>query len=204
MAAIPLSRKDAERIAEATGEDMERWDKAERDRLRFTEPPPPRRPRPSTTLYIEIDGTGVPMTQPEVAGRKGKQKDGSARTAKPNSVASSPGPPSTRTAAPSATPPQPVRHGVGRTRRQRHHRLEMRGRIRPHGGLLGPTRGLKPTNPTQALQSTINASPVSFRIPASFFFSVSTVAAYCGCSARSFISSGSLSRLKRRVLPIFG
>lgn len=80
LAAIPLSRKDAERIAEAIGEDMERWDKAERDRLRFTEPPPPEAPKTIDTLYIEIDGTGVPMTKAEVAGRKGKQEDGSAKT----------------------------------------------------------------------------------------------------------------------------
>jgi hypothetical protein len=80
LAAIPLSRKDAERIAEAIGEDTERWDKAGRDRLRFAEPPPPEAPKTIDTLYIEIDGTGVPMTQPEVAGRKGKQADGSAKT----------------------------------------------------------------------------------------------------------------------------
>jgi len=80
LAGIKLSRKDAERIAEATGEDMERWAKAERDRLRFMEPPPPEAPKAIDTLYIEFDGTGVPMTKEEVAGCKGKQKDGSAKT----------------------------------------------------------------------------------------------------------------------------
>lgn len=80
LAGIRLSRKDAERIAEAVGEDMEQWDKVERDRLRFMEPPPPESPKTIDTLYIEFDGTGVPMTQEEVAGRKGKQKDGSAKT----------------------------------------------------------------------------------------------------------------------------
>ncbi len=36
-------------------------------------PPPP-------TLYLGIDGTGVPMRAPELQGRAGKQPDGSART----------------------------------------------------------------------------------------------------------------------------
>jgi hypothetical protein len=80
LAGVALSRKDAERIAEAVGEDMERRDKAERDRLRFAEPPPPETPRTIETLYVEFDGTGVPMARHEVEGRKGKQKDGSAKT----------------------------------------------------------------------------------------------------------------------------
>jgi hypothetical protein len=80
LAGIDLSRKDAERIAENTGEAMERWAKAERDEIRFTQPPPPEAARTLDTLYIEFDGTGVPMVPREVAGRKGKQKDGSAKT----------------------------------------------------------------------------------------------------------------------------
>ena len=80
LAGIQISRKDAERIAEAVGEDMEQWDKAERDQLRFAEPPPPEASKTIETLYIEFDGTGVPMTKEEVAGRKGKQRDGSAKT----------------------------------------------------------------------------------------------------------------------------
>ena len=35
---------------------------------------------PRYKLTIEYDGTGVPMTKNEVAGRKGKQKDGTAKT----------------------------------------------------------------------------------------------------------------------------
>jgi len=31
-------------------------------------------------LYISYDGTGVPMTQEELKGRKGKQSDGTAKT----------------------------------------------------------------------------------------------------------------------------
>ncbi len=80
LAGVRLCRKDAERIAEAIGEDLERRDQAERDRVRFTEPPPPETPKTIETLYIEYDGTGVPMVPHEVAGRKGKQKDGLAKT----------------------------------------------------------------------------------------------------------------------------
>lgn len=37
-------------------------------------------PKTITILYIEADGTGVPMVPSEVEGRKGKQTDGSAKT----------------------------------------------------------------------------------------------------------------------------
>ena len=80
LAGVRLSRKDAERISERIGEDMERWDKAQRDSIRFMEPPPPETPKTIATLYIEYDGTGVPMVKKETKGRKGKQKDGSSKT----------------------------------------------------------------------------------------------------------------------------
>jgi hypothetical protein len=35
---------------------------------------------PVPTLYVEVDGTGVPMVADELAGRKGKQPDGTAKT----------------------------------------------------------------------------------------------------------------------------
>ncbi len=79
-AGLRVSRKDCERIAEGVGEDMGRWFDAERDRMRFMAPAPPQAEKTIDTLYIEFDGTGVPMTRSEVAGRKGKQKDGSAKT----------------------------------------------------------------------------------------------------------------------------
>ncbi len=80
LAGIQVSRKDAERIAEAIGEDMERWAKAQRRHLRLREPPPPEASKTIDTFYIEFDGAGVPMTQQEVAGLKGKQEDGTAKT----------------------------------------------------------------------------------------------------------------------------
>jgi hypothetical protein len=34
----------------------------------------------NSTIYIEYDGTGIPMTRQELIGRNGKQSDGSAKT----------------------------------------------------------------------------------------------------------------------------
>lgn len=79
LADIKLSRKDAERIAEGVGEDMERWDKTGRDKRRHLEAPLDT-PKTIATLYVEFDGTGLPMTKKETEGRKGKQQDGSAKT----------------------------------------------------------------------------------------------------------------------------
>ena len=78
-AGIEVSAKDAERIAEHLGEDIEQWQRAEREKLRRWEPPQDA-PKTVDTLYIEYDGTGIPMVPKEVTGRKGKQPDGSAKT----------------------------------------------------------------------------------------------------------------------------
>ncbi len=80
LAGIELSRKDAERIAEGIGADIEKRDAIERFHVRMQEPPPCETPKTIPTLYIEFDGTGVPMVSRELAGRKGKQADGSAKT----------------------------------------------------------------------------------------------------------------------------
>ena len=80
LAGLHLSRKDAERISEGVGEHMERWASQERTQLRYQQPPPPHAPKTIDTLYVQFDGTGVPMTKKEVAGRKGKHKGGVAKT----------------------------------------------------------------------------------------------------------------------------
>jgi len=80
LAGVRLSRKDAERVSEHIGEQMETWQERERMALLWAEPPPPETPKTIETLYIEYDGTGVPMVKKETKGRKGKQKDGSAKT----------------------------------------------------------------------------------------------------------------------------
>jgi hypothetical protein len=80
LAGVEISPKDAERISEAVGEDVERRDRAERKRLYDAASLPSEAPTTEPNFYIEIDGTGVPMTTEETAGRKGKQKDGTAKT----------------------------------------------------------------------------------------------------------------------------
>jgi hypothetical protein len=78
-AGIEVSAKDIERVAEGIGQQMDVWASQERKEiLRDYELPGPEKTIP--ILYISYDGTGVPMTQEELTGRKGKQPDGSAKT----------------------------------------------------------------------------------------------------------------------------
>lgn len=80
LAGITLCRKEAERIAEKEGQRMEAWMVAERRKWCSQDPPEPYLLRPVETLYIELDGTGIPMVKHEVEDRKGKQPDGTAKT----------------------------------------------------------------------------------------------------------------------------
>jgi hypothetical protein len=78
-AGLEVSAKDVERVAEGIGQQMEAWASQEREEiLRDHELLRPEKTIP--ILYISYDGTGVPMTQGELTGRKGKQADGSAKT----------------------------------------------------------------------------------------------------------------------------
>lgn len=79
LAGIEVCRKEAERIAEEEGVRMEAWMEKERHALRF-QAPPENPLKTIETLYIELDGTGIPMVPQELQGRKGKQPDGSAKT----------------------------------------------------------------------------------------------------------------------------
>ena len=72
LAGVAVRTKHVERAAEALGRAISA---AERGREAFA-PEPPAAP----TMYLGMDGTGVPVRQHEVAGRAGKQADGSART----------------------------------------------------------------------------------------------------------------------------
>jgi Uncharacterised protein family (UPF0236) len=71
LAGITLDAKHVERAAEALGAQIAD------DEQRRVEPtggnPPP-------TLYLGMDGTGIPMRSTELLGRRGKQTDGSAKT----------------------------------------------------------------------------------------------------------------------------
>jgi hypothetical protein len=70
LAAVPLDAKHVERMAEALGREIAQ------DERSVVEPSPPSAP----TMYLGMDGTGVPMRAAELVGRQGKQRDGSSKT----------------------------------------------------------------------------------------------------------------------------
>lgn len=78
-AGLEVSAKDVERVAEATGEQIEDWESCQRSEI-LNRPQPVVSDFTVATMYIEMDGTGVPMVSSALLGRKGKQPDGSART----------------------------------------------------------------------------------------------------------------------------
>jgi len=80
LAGLELCRKEAERIAETEGGRMEQWMARERQELRLAGPALSETPKTIDTLYIELDGTGIPMVPAALEGRKGKQPDGTAKT----------------------------------------------------------------------------------------------------------------------------
>jgi hypothetical protein len=70
LAGIEISVKQVERAAEALGAEIGADEREQVDRMGAMAP----------TLYLGMDGTGVPMRAAEVADRAGKQSDGSAKT----------------------------------------------------------------------------------------------------------------------------
>jgi hypothetical protein len=73
LAGVEVPTKQVERMAEALGREI-----AEDERSPV-EPPPAGEPV-APTLYLGLDGTGVPMRASELEGRAGKQSDGTAKT----------------------------------------------------------------------------------------------------------------------------
>jgi hypothetical protein len=70
LAGVPVGAKQVERTAEALGREIAQ------DERTLVEPSPPCAP----TMYLGMDGTGVPMRASELEGREGKQPDGSSKT----------------------------------------------------------------------------------------------------------------------------
>ena len=70
LAGVAVDPKQVERTAEALGREVAA---DERERV---EPAP----GAASTMYVGLDGTGVPVRKSEVEGRRGKQPDGSAKT----------------------------------------------------------------------------------------------------------------------------
>jgi hypothetical protein len=79
LCGINVSAKEAERIAEDIGAEII---SAKQDEIKYslTELNTPEPETPAKIMYIEYDGTGVPVRKQELAGVKGKQADGSAKT----------------------------------------------------------------------------------------------------------------------------
>jgi len=76
MAGITVTSKEIERTSCQLGRDVEAYDKKESEQspdniIPFHSP---------TTMYICMDGTGVPVVKSETKGRKGKHEDGLAKT----------------------------------------------------------------------------------------------------------------------------
>ena len=79
LAGLQVTTKAVERQAEAIGSDMAAGDQAERERGLQLELPTLSGPA-IPVLYIEMDGTGVPMVSAEIKGRIGKIAVERART----------------------------------------------------------------------------------------------------------------------------
>ncbi|MCL2153842.1 MAG: ISKra4 family transposase [Oscillospiraceae bacterium] len=77
---IYVSGKDTERIAEAMGAAIESEKTAQIEGAFSLRGGPRPAVPPIPVMYIEYDGTGVPVMKREVFGRKGKQEDGTAKT----------------------------------------------------------------------------------------------------------------------------
>ena len=70
LAAVRVETKQVERCAEALGREVAADERAVAETV----------PSPAPTMYLGLDGTGVPVRPTEVEGRRGKQLDGSAKT----------------------------------------------------------------------------------------------------------------------------
>jgi hypothetical protein len=70
LAGVEISTSQVQRAAEALGTEIAADERACVERIGEVAP----------TMYLGMDGTGVPMRRSEVAGRTGKQPDGSAKT----------------------------------------------------------------------------------------------------------------------------
>lgn len=73
LAGVQVPTKQVERAAETLGREIATDEKAVVESPRPDEVLPP-------TLYLGLDGTGIPMRGSELQGRAGKQEDGSAKT----------------------------------------------------------------------------------------------------------------------------
>ena len=71
LAGVDVETRQVERTAEALGREVSDDERAVTEQTA---------PLPVPTMYLGLDGTGVPVRPAEVEGRRGKQPDGSAKT----------------------------------------------------------------------------------------------------------------------------
>jgi hypothetical protein len=79
LCGIDVTSKETERLAEHTGERLEEVNR-QKIAEAFDCTGIPASGKKIPIMYIEYDGTGVPMTKQELDGRQGKQEDGTSRT----------------------------------------------------------------------------------------------------------------------------
>jgi hypothetical protein len=72
LSGVPVDTKQVERTAESLGAEVAADEKQDLEPIASPTLPP--------TLYLGLDGTGVPMRASELEGRPGKQDDGSSKT----------------------------------------------------------------------------------------------------------------------------
>ncbi|GAC1353745.1 MAG: hypothetical protein NVSMB4_15460 [Acidimicrobiales bacterium] len=80
LAGISIPAKQVERVAESSGERLGVEVEAQWEAILDRRVIPLPAPAPIPTLYIAVDGTGVPTVPRETAGRRGKGPDGRAHT----------------------------------------------------------------------------------------------------------------------------
>jgi len=82
LCGIDVTSKETERIAETTGDKLEAVNRQKIEQVfSNAKTAEPEAPIPTIPImYLEFDGTGVPMTKRELQGRQGKQEDGTSRT----------------------------------------------------------------------------------------------------------------------------
>ena len=102
LAGLDVTAKSVERHAEALGADIEAREQVAIQRAKQLDLPHVAAPA-VPLLYIEMDGTGIPVVAAETAGRVGKPRGGRPAPARSNSAASSPKPPPTNKAGRGAT-----------------------------------------------------------------------------------------------------
>jgi len=73
-----VEAREIGRVAEEVGRQVEPWLAAEQKRILQAAPTPAPAHASDAKFYISFDGTGVPVRNSELVGRRGQQADGSA------------------------------------------------------------------------------------------------------------------------------